>query len=138
MVKTECIFLPIEVKYLSSTKNPLDDNFVRFLAVIAAGILLNLGLFFVLALFAPLVVGIVCGYILSHKRNGILSATLSAGFSYSLIFIVTGFSSDMPAFVAAVLIMCIIAALGGYIGAIVQKRLLDSSPQVSTTIRPGE
>ena len=112
---------------MSEPTNPFDNNAVRVFAIIAAGILLNLGLFFVLAIFAPLVVGIACGYILGHKRNGIISAILSAVVSYSLIFIVTGFTSDIPAFGTAVLIMSVIGGVGGYIGALIQKRIIESS-----------
>lgn len=103
------------------------DEKMRTFAIIAAGILLNLGLFFILALFAPLVVGMVCGYILGHKRNGILAGFLSAVFAYSLIFIVTGFATDIPVFVSALLIMSFLGAVGGYIGALVQKKIIESS-----------
>ncbi|MCJ7817313.1 MAG: hypothetical protein MUP60_00550 [Candidatus Thorarchaeota archaeon] len=77
---------------MSETTNPLDYNAMRAFALTAAGILLNLGLFFVLAFFAPLLAGIICGYILGHKRNGILAGFLSAVFAYALIFAVTGFA----------------------------------------------
>lgn len=123
---------------LSEPTNPLDYDAMRAFAITAAGILLNLGLFFLLAIFAPLLVGIICGYILGHKRNGILAGFLSAVFAYALIFAVAGFAVDIPAFVAAVLIMSIIGAIGGFLGAVVQKRMVASLSQVSTTIRPGE
>ena len=100
---------------------------MRALALFAAGILLNIGLFFVLALFAPLVVGIACGYILGHKRNGILTGFLSAVFSYSLMFIVTGFATDLAVFGTAVLIMSFIGGAGGFIGAYLQKKMIESS-----------
>lgn len=104
----------------------VNDEKMRTFAIAAAGILLNLGLFFVLALFAPLVVGMVCGYILGHKRNGILAGFLSAVLAYSLIFIVTGFAIDIPVFISAVLIMSSIGGIGGYIGILIQKRMIDS------------
>jgi len=122
------------------TERPLqsNDNFIRFFAITAAGILLNLGLFFMVIFGAPLIVGIVSAYILGDRRNGIISAFLSSLFAYSLMFIVTGFATDIPVFIAAVLIMCSIAIVGGFIGAIIHKKAVASSSQVSTTIRPGE
>ncbi|TFG32282.1 hypothetical protein EU528_03860 [Candidatus Thorarchaeota archaeon] len=115
-----------------------NNDSMRAFAICAAGILLNLGLFFILVLIAPLLVGIVCGYILGSKRNGILTGFLSAVFSYSLIFVGTGFATDIPVFGTAVLIMSLIGAAGGFIGALLQKMMIDLSSQVSTTIRPGE
>ncbi|MGY5872079.1 MAG: hypothetical protein RTV72_07550 [Candidatus Thorarchaeota archaeon] len=117
--------------------NRFDDNFMRAFAMMAAGILLNLGLFFVLAIFAPIVVGIVCGYILGHEKHGILAGILSSAFAYSLIFVATGFATDLAEFGSAVLIMCAFAGFGGWIGVFIQKKMRESS-QVSTTILPGE
>jgi hypothetical protein len=110
---------------------------MRAFAIIAAGILLNIGLFFILALFAPLVVGIVCGYILGHQKHGIISGILSSAFAYSLIFVVTEFGTDLAAIITAVLIMCVIGGFGAWIGVRVQKMMRESA-QVSTTILPGE
>ena len=112
---------------MSETTNPLDNNAVRIFAMIAAGILLNLGLFFVLIFLAPLIAGMVCGYILRHKRNGILSGFLSSVFSYSLIFAVTGSSVGFLDLIGAVLIMSLIGALGGFIGVVLQKRMIEST-----------
>ncbi|TFH08969.1 MAG: hypothetical protein E4H14_05380 [Candidatus Thorarchaeota archaeon] len=104
-----------------------NDDAMKAFAIFAAGILLNLGLFFVLALFAPMVVGIVCGYILGKKRNGILTGFLGAVVSYALMFIVTGFAVDIAVFGTAVLIMSLIGGAGGFIGAVLQKRMIESS-----------
>jgi len=122
---------------VSETTNHNNDNAMRFFAIVAAGILLNLGLFFMVIFGAPLIVGIMSAYILGNRRNGIVSAFLSSLFAYSLMFIVTGFATDIPVFVVAVLIMCSIAVVGGFIGAIIHKKSVESSSQVSTTILPG-
>ena len=123
---------------VTETTTRIDDASMRFFAIVAAGILLNLGLFFIVIFGAPLIVGIMSSYILGSRKNGIVSAFLSSLIAYSLMFIVTGFATDIPVFVAAVLIMCFIAVVGGIIGAAIGKRSIDSSSQVSTTIRPGE
>jgi hypothetical protein len=116
----------------------LNDEAMRAFAMIAAGILLNWGLFFVLAIFAPLVVGIACGYILHDRRYGILTGVVSAVFSYWLIFTVTGYGVDLMVLGSALLIMGIIGGVGGLLGASIHKRISKSSSQVSTIILPGE
>ena len=133
MTETLCRGLAV-----SELQNQFDASRMRAFAIIAAGILLNLGLFFILFLFAPLLVGIVCGYILGHRRNGVLAGFSSSLFSYTLMFYATGLEGGPVEFITAVLIMCIIGAVGGLFGHSLHKRMVDSSSQVSTTIRPGE
>ncbi|MCK5265259.1 MAG: hypothetical protein KAR03_06595 [Candidatus Thorarchaeota archaeon] len=123
---------------MSETVSRFNDDAMRVFAILAAGILLNWGLFFILTLITPLVVGIICGYILVHQRNAIIAGTLSAAFSYALLFIATGSASDLIVFSEAVLIMVIFGGVGGFIGSVLYKRMSKSSYQVSTTIRPGE
>jgi len=118
--------------------NQSSNEMLRVFAILAAGILLNWGLSFILTIFSPLVVGFICGYILGHKRNAIITGTLSAVLSYGVLFIATGFASDLIVFSEAVLIMAIIGGVGGFIGTLVYKRMSKSSYQVSTTILPGE
>lgn len=118
--------------------NRYNDPVMRVFAIFTAGILLNGGLFFILAIFTPLVVGFICGYILGHQRNGIIAGTLSAMISYGLIFFYTGVASDLIVFSEAVLIMAILGGVGGFIGPLVYKRASKSSHHVSTTILPGE
>ncbi len=118
--------------------NRFNDDVIRIFAMFVAGTLLNYGLFFILALFAPFVVGITIGYVIGHQRNGILAGFLSAVYSYSVIFAVAGFATDLIVFSISVLIMAIIAGVGGIIGALIQKKMREASAQVSTTILPGE
>ena len=120
---------------MATSGNRLNDEAMRAFAMIAAGILLNWGLFFVLAIFAPLVVGIACGYILHDRRYGILTGVVSAVFSYWLIFTVTGYGTDLIVLSSALLIMGIIGGVGGLLGATIHSK---SSSQVSTIILPGE
>ena len=111
---------------------------LRVFAILAAGILLNWGLSFILTIFTPLVVGFICGYILGHQRNAIITGTLSAVFSYGLLFYATGYASDLVVFSEAVLIMALIGGVGGFFGTLIYTRMSKSSYQVSTTILPGE
>ena len=112
---------------MSEPTKQLDNKAIRVFAIFAAGILLNLGLFFVLAIFAPLVVGMVCGYILGQKNYGTLTGFLSAIAAYALIFVVTGFAVNLLDFSGAILIMSVIGGVGGYLGAILQKRMIEAS-----------
>ena len=101
-------------------------NAVRTFAITAAGILLNLGLFFILVIGAPLVVGVVCGYILGNRKNGLIASVLSSIVAYALIFTVTGYATDIPAFATAILIMCVIGAVGAIIGAYIQQWMVEA------------
>jgi hypothetical protein len=47
--------------------------------------------------------------------------------SYALIFAVTGFAVNLLYFAEAVLIMSLIGGVGGYLGAVVQTRMIESS-----------
>jgi hypothetical protein len=123
---------------LTTPENQFNPELVRVFAMMVAGILLNLGLFFVLALFAPLVVGIILGYILGHKWNGMITSFLGAVVAYLVIFVVTGFGTDLAVLTTAVILMALIGGLGGFLGAIMYHRMNSTRPQVSTTIRPGE
>ena len=106
--------------------NSSENQLIGILALIAAGILLNLGLFFVLAILAPLVVGIVCGYLSSQWKDGVFISFVASTIAYSLIFAVTqllpGFTTDLFAIVIAVLIMSTIGVIGGILGSIIKTR----------------
>jgi hypothetical protein len=106
-------------------------NAMRTFAIMAAGILLNLGLFFILVIGAPLVVGVVCGYIVGDRKNGIIASVLSSIIAYALIFTVTGYATDIPAFVTAILIMCVIGAVGAIVGAYVQQWMVEAEARAS-------
>jgi len=106
---------------------------MRTFAITAAGILLHLGLFFILVIGAPLVVGLVCGYILGNRRNGIIASVVSSIVAYALIFTVTGFAIDIPAFISAILIMCGIGAVGALVGAYVQEWMVEARARTTSS-----
>ena len=103
-----------------------DSPLVRIGLLILTAVLLNIGLFFILAFFAPLVAGFVVGFFLERKDIGTLAGFLGALFSYSGILFVTeyltGFSTDFITLVAAVILMGLIGALGGFLGVLVRSR----------------
>jgi hypothetical protein len=111
---------------VNETPSILDSATTRIGLLILAAVLLNLGLFFILAFLAPIVAGIVVGFFLERKDIGTLAGFLGALFSYSGILFVTeyltGFSTDFITLVAAVALMGLFGALGGLLGAFVRSR----------------
>jgi len=108
---------------VSARESQYDENVVRVFAFIAAGILLNFGLFFVLSIFTPLVVGLVSGFFFFRYRVGVFVGTLSAATAYSIIFIVTATTIiDAFAIASAVAIMMGLGAFGGILGVLAHLR----------------
>ena len=94
--------------------------------MILAAVMLNLGLFFILAFFAPLVAGLIVGFFLEKYYIGSLTGFIGALVSYSVILLITeyltGFVTDPLTLVSAVLLMSLIGALGGLLGAVIRSR----------------
>lgn len=95
---------------------------VRILAAVVTGILLNLGLFLFLYIFAPLAAGFSGGYFFSRYRIGIPSGALSAAVAYSIFFMTISPTTDFLTMVSAVLIMTTLGATGGLIGVFLRSR----------------
>jgi len=99
---------------------------VRLLLMILATILLNLGLFFVLYFLAPLVTGIIIGFLVAKIRDGFVVGFIGTIFSYILVFVlsewVLGFTSAPLDVAIAVLIMGVIGAAGGLIGSAISTK----------------
>lgn len=94
--------------------------------MILAAVLLNIGLFFILAFFAPLVAGLVGGFFLERSKIGAISGFIGAFLSYSAILLMTeyltGFPTDPLILVSAVVLMGLIGALGGFLGSWIRSR----------------
>jgi hypothetical protein len=111
---------------MNAPPSRLDSLWVRISLFILTAVLLNIGLFFILTFFAPLVAGLVVGFFLERTKIGTLAGFLGAFFSYSGILFVTeyltGFSTDFLTLVSAVILMGLIGALGGFLGALIRNR----------------
>jgi len=108
---------------VSARDSQYDENIVRVFAFVAAGILLNFGLFFVLSILTPLVVGLVSGFFFFRYRVGAFVGTLSAATAYSIIFIVTATTAfDFLTISSAVAIMIVLGAIGGILGVLARHR----------------
>lgn len=103
-----------------------EDRLLRAFAIMAAGILLNLGLFFVLGIWTPIFVGLIVGYIIGERGIGLLAGTLSSFFAYSIIIPVTSGESDLLSIVIAVMIMILIGTVGSYFGYYLRTKATDS------------
>ncbi|MGY5863116.1 MAG: hypothetical protein RTV41_00785 [Candidatus Thorarchaeota archaeon] len=111
---------------MTEAPSMLDSPLARIGLMILTAVLLNIGLFFILAFFAPLVAGLVVGFFLERKDIGTLAGFLGAVFSYSGILFVTeyltGFSTDFLTLIAAVFLMGLFGALGGVLGVFIRSR----------------
>ncbi|MFW9810580.1 MAG: hypothetical protein ACFFE6_14475 [Candidatus Thorarchaeota archaeon] len=112
---------------MTTSTSLLDSQAGRFFLMILAAIGLNLGFFIILALFTPLVVGLVVGYLFQEAK--IVSSFIGfmgALISYTGILLVTeyltGFTTDYLTIVTAVILMALMGALGGFLGAMMRSR----------------
>lgn len=108
-------------------KSRLDKPVIQVTLNILTILLLNFGLFFLLNILAPLITGIIVGFISSKVRDGTLISFVGTCLSYCIIFVITewlqGFTSQPLDVAAAVFIMGLIGALGGLIGAYTSTRV---------------
>ncbi|MFW9956616.1 MAG: hypothetical protein ACFFCT_00980 [Candidatus Odinarchaeota archaeon] len=106
--------------------NQYNENIVRVIALISAGVLLNFGLFFILSILTPLVVGFVGGFFFFRYRAGVFVSALSTAVAYTIIFIVTAtVAIDILAISSAIAIMTGLGAFGGIAGVFVHLRTLQ-------------
>jgi hypothetical protein len=108
---------------LSVAENQYNENVIRIMALIAAGTLLNFGLFFLFSIFTPVIVGLVSGFFFYRYRTGAFVGILSAAIAYFIIFIVTtSMTMDILAISLAVVIMSILGVIGGTLGVLLHLR----------------
>jgi len=113
------------------TKHPnptiaTEDAFIRVFALIAAGFLLNIGLFFVLGILTSLFVGLIIGYVIGERWKSTLAGGICALISYSIIFPVTNLESDIIIILEAIGIMVLLGFFGGYFGGYIRKKTVKS------------
>jgi hypothetical protein len=104
---------------VTKTDRQHNQNIVQIFGLLTAGVLLNFGLFFIFAIFTPLIVGLISGFFFYGYREGVFVGALSATVAYSIIFIVTGtITPDIFIISSAVAIMAILGAFGGTLGVL--------------------
>jgi hypothetical protein len=104
-----------EVNVPSRQTSPL-----QFIAIVAAGAMLNIGLYFVLFFFTPLLSGLVVGFVLRKLRNGAVAGFISsfAAFTPFLLYLSQGLlvlnpTSDLVSFYLAVMTYVFLLSLAG-------------------------
>lgn len=99
---------------------------IRFLGLVFAAALLNIGLYVVLWVAAPLVSGLVCGYFMLSPRWGAIGGFLASVLSTTplLLFLESLSSSgaDILSIFMAAIILSVIGGLGGFIGGMIGLR----------------
>ncbi|MBY8996614.1 MAG: hypothetical protein KGD60_02695 [Candidatus Thorarchaeota archaeon] len=111
----------------SKSNSWLDAPVVRLIMMVVATVLLNFGLFPVLNFIAPLVSGIIIGFLVAKIRDGVAVSFLGTIISFSIVFVIAewfaGFTTPFIDVVGAVLIMGGIGTAGGLIGSVISSNV---------------
>ena len=111
---------------MNTTPSRLDSEWGLFSLLVLVVVLLNIGLFFILSYFAPLVSGLVAGFFLGNYKKGALAGFIGIFLSFSSLLLVTeyltGFATDIPTLFFAVVLMGLSGALGGLLGVVIRSR----------------
>lgn len=106
---------------------------VHILGIAAAVALLNAGLYIVLYVLAPLVAGIIGGYLLGRPEGGLIVGLVGSMVAYTpllaVLDFVQGAASDPIVLLQAALILSAVGAVGGFIGGVLRSRLLPESSE---------
>jgi hypothetical protein len=109
-----------------TSKSRLDEPVVRFLLMVVVVILLNFGLFFMLNFLAPLVTGLIVGFLAAKIQDGLVIGFVGTALSYCLVFLISewflNFSTPIIDVIGAIIIMGAIGALGGLIGSFISSK----------------
>ena len=118
-------------------QNQRVENY-RFIGVIVATALLNIGLYFMFSIFAPLIAGIICGYLLQDSKRSMIGGFVGAFIAYVPLELISAPAqmenlvelgilslAELEAMLLIFYLLLILAAtiisilgiIGGYIGA---------------------
>ncbi|MFX0107554.1 MAG: hypothetical protein ACFE7R_04655 [Candidatus Hodarchaeota archaeon] len=105
---------------------PPKTDLLRFFGLVAAGALLNIGLYFLLYIVTPFVSGLVIGFFLRDIKKGIIGSYLAGIIALAPFFywldLVGGGSSDLAAILAAAALVSLIGFAGGAFGGVLSIR----------------
>ena len=111
----------------SDSSSWLDVPVVRLTLLVLVVILFNFGLFFILNFHAPIVTGLIVGFLISRIREGVAVSFLGTVLSYFLVFVISewflGFTTPFIDVAVAVVIMGVLGAGGGLIGSLISTRI---------------
>jgi hypothetical protein len=102
------------------------DDMIRILGLVLAAALLNVGLYLVLYVLAPLVAGMVCGFFLLSPKWGTFVGFMGSACSNIPFLIwlesISPTGADMLSIIIAAMILSAIGAVGGFIGGMIGAR----------------
>jgi len=98
-----------------------DSQRLRRLAWLALACgMLNVGLYFILYVITPVVVGCLIGFLLGHRWDSVTGPVVGTSSAYTLLFyyvvVSTGMNAAVTDIVAGALLMGLLSGLGGLIG----------------------
>jgi hypothetical protein len=99
------------------------NDMYRFLGLVLATALLNVGLYVVIFVLAPLFAGMVCGFFLVSPKWGTLGGFLGSACANIPFLIwlesISSTGADMLSIILAAMILSAIGAVGGLIGGMI-------------------
>jgi hypothetical protein len=99
---------------------------IRFFGLVFAAALLNIGLYVVLWVAAPLISGVICGYLMRSPKWGALGGFIGSAIATTpLLFFLESLSSsgaDILSILIAAIILSMIGTLGGFLGGMIGLR----------------
>lgn len=91
--------------------------------MVLVAILFNFGLFFILNFLAPLFTGVIVGFLVVKYKHALAISFIGSLLSYCIVFVISewllGFVNDPVSVMIAILIMGLIGAVGGLMGALI-------------------
>jgi hypothetical protein len=111
-------------------KQSISGETIRFLAAIIAVAFLNVGLYFLLYVLAPLISGLICGLIMREEKKGFLVGYIGSILAYFPLFVFLeaispSTSSDLLVTFLAAGIISFLGGIGGFLGAIAVNRMTN-------------
>ncbi|TFG34901.1 hypothetical protein EU527_00935 [Candidatus Thorarchaeota archaeon] len=103
-----------------------EDVLLRAFAIMAAGVLFNIGFFFVLGILTPLIVGVIVAYIVGEKWLGPLASALSGLIAFSIILVATRGENEIIVLLEAITIMVVLSFMGGLFGFCIKTKSASS------------
>ncbi|MFW9845757.1 MAG: hypothetical protein ACFFD6_03330 [Candidatus Thorarchaeota archaeon] len=104
---------------------------VRFIGITLAATLLNVGLYIVMYISAPLFAGFVCGFFLLNSKWGAAGGFLGAFLAYlpflMILESIASTGADFLSILLAVLLLSLIGLIGGALGGIAGIRYKQSA-----------
>jgi hypothetical protein len=98
--------------------------------VIIAGALLNIGFYFLLFIFAPIIAGIASGFLLLNPKEGSIGGFMASIVAYIPLFTILELlfprGDTILAILGAAILLAVVGSVGGAVGGFLSKRTTSS------------